>query len=76
VKRERLDKLLVERGALGSRERARRLIMAGAVRVDDRVVGTITTAAGDAALAFIRREVTPGAEVIAGLTTARVEAVF
>ena len=38
MKRERLDKLLVERGALGSRERARRLIMAGAVRVDDRVV--------------------------------------
>jgi len=38
VKRERLDKLLVDRGAVGSRERARRLVMAGAVRVGDRVV--------------------------------------
>jgi 23S rRNA (cytidine1920-2'-O)/16S rRNA (cytidine1409-2'-O)-methyltransferase len=37
-KRERLDKLLVDRGTVASRERARRLIMAGAVRVDDRVV--------------------------------------
>jgi 23S rRNA (cytidine1920-2'-O)/16S rRNA (cytidine1409-2'-O)-methyltransferase len=37
-KRERIDKLLVERGAVGSRERARRLVMAGAVRVGDRVV--------------------------------------
>jgi 23S rRNA (cytidine1920-2'-O)/16S rRNA (cytidine1409-2'-O)-methyltransferase len=38
VKRERLDKLLVDRGTVPSRERARRLIMAGAVRVGDRVV--------------------------------------
>ena len=37
-KRERLDKLLVDRGTIGSRERARRLVMAGAVRVGDRVV--------------------------------------
>ena len=37
-KRERIDKLLVDRGAIGSRERARRLVMAGAVRVGDRVV--------------------------------------
>jgi 23S rRNA (cytidine1920-2'-O)/16S rRNA (cytidine1409-2'-O)-methyltransferase len=37
-KRERIDKLLVDRGAVGSRARARRLLMAGAVRVDDRVV--------------------------------------
>lgn len=36
--RERLDKLLVDGGQVGSRERARRLIMAGAVRVGDRVV--------------------------------------
>jgi 23S rRNA (cytidine1920-2'-O)/16S rRNA (cytidine1409-2'-O)-methyltransferase len=38
VTRERLDKLLVERGHAASRERARALIMAGAVRVADRVV--------------------------------------
>jgi len=38
VKRERIDKLLVDRGFVASRERARRLIMAGAVRVGDRVV--------------------------------------
>jgi 23S rRNA (cytidine1920-2'-O)/16S rRNA (cytidine1409-2'-O)-methyltransferase len=38
VSRERLDKLLVERGHAASRERARALIMAGAVRVADRVV--------------------------------------
>jgi 23S rRNA (cytidine1920-2'-O)/16S rRNA (cytidine1409-2'-O)-methyltransferase len=38
VKRERIDKLLVDRGIVASRERARRLIMAGAVRVGDRVV--------------------------------------
>ncbi len=38
VKRERLDRLLVERGLVASRERARRLVMAGAVRVDERVV--------------------------------------
>jgi 23S rRNA (cytidine1920-2'-O)/16S rRNA (cytidine1409-2'-O)-methyltransferase len=33
AKRERLDKLLVERGLVGSRERARRLIMSGEVWV-------------------------------------------
>jgi 23S rRNA (cytidine1920-2'-O)/16S rRNA (cytidine1409-2'-O)-methyltransferase len=38
VKRERLDKLLVDRGAVASRERARRLVMAGVVRVGDRVI--------------------------------------
>jgi len=38
VKRERLDKLLVDRGTVASRERARRLVMAGAVRVGDRIV--------------------------------------
>ena len=36
--RERLDKLLVERGVAPSRERARALIMAGQVIVDDHVV--------------------------------------
>lgn len=38
MKRERIDKLLVDRGLVGSRERARRLVMAGAVRAGDRVV--------------------------------------
>jgi 23S rRNA (cytidine1920-2'-O)/16S rRNA (cytidine1409-2'-O)-methyltransferase len=38
TQRERIDKLLVDRGTVASRDRARRLIMAGAVRVDDRVV--------------------------------------
>ena len=46
MKRERLDKLLVDRGTLASRERARRLIMAGAVRVDDRVVDKPGTLVG------------------------------
>jgi 23S rRNA (cytidine1920-2'-O)/16S rRNA (cytidine1409-2'-O)-methyltransferase len=50
VKRERLDRLLVERGLASSRERARRLVMAGVVRVDERVVdkpGTpVATGAG------------------------------
>jgi len=36
--RERLDRLLVERGHVETRERARRLVMAGLVRVDGRVV--------------------------------------
>lgn len=38
MKRQRLDTLLVERGRVASRERARRLVMAGAVRVGDSVV--------------------------------------
>jgi 23S rRNA (cytidine1920-2'-O)/16S rRNA (cytidine1409-2'-O)-methyltransferase len=38
AKRERIDKLLVDRGAVSSRERARRLVMAGAVRIGEQVV--------------------------------------
>lgn len=38
MERERLDRLLVERGLVSSRERGRSLIMAGAVLVDERVV--------------------------------------
>lgn len=38
MKRQRLDTLLVERGRVASRERARRLVMAGAVRVGDVIV--------------------------------------
>jgi 23S rRNA (cytidine1920-2'-O)/16S rRNA (cytidine1409-2'-O)-methyltransferase len=37
-RRERIDKLLVDRGLVASRERARRLIMAGAVRVGEAVI--------------------------------------
>lgn len=51
MSRERLDKLLVDRGHAASRERARALIMAGAVRIGDRVVdkaGTLVDA--DAAI--------------------------
>ena len=36
--RQRLDKILVERGLAGSRERARALILAGRVLVDDRTI--------------------------------------
>jgi 23S rRNA (cytidine1920-2'-O)/16S rRNA (cytidine1409-2'-O)-methyltransferase len=38
VKRERIDRLVIEHGHASSPERARRLVMAGAVRVGDRVV--------------------------------------
>lgn len=37
VAKVRLDRLLVERGLIDSRERARRLIMAGDVRIGDRI---------------------------------------
>jgi 23S rRNA (cytidine1920-2'-O)/16S rRNA (cytidine1409-2'-O)-methyltransferase len=51
VTRERLDKLLVDRGHAASRERARSLIMAGAVRVGDRMVDKAgTLVAADAAI--------------------------
>jgi len=38
LKKERIDKLLVDRGLVASRERARALILAGAVLVDEQVV--------------------------------------
>ncbi|MBX3028104.1 TlyA family RNA methyltransferase [bacterium] len=47
MSRERLDKLLVDRGHAGSRERARALIMAGAVRVADRIVDKAGTLVAD-----------------------------
>jgi 23S rRNA (cytidine1920-2'-O)/16S rRNA (cytidine1409-2'-O)-methyltransferase len=51
VTRERLDKLLVDRGYAASRERARAMIMAGAVRVGERVVDKAgTLVAVDAAI--------------------------
>ncbi|MFN8641370.1 MAG: TlyA family RNA methyltransferase [Candidatus Binatia bacterium] len=51
--RERLDKVLVDRRLAGSRERARAMIMAGAVRVRDRVVdkaGTLVDADAEIAV--------------------------
>jgi 23S rRNA (cytidine1920-2'-O)/16S rRNA (cytidine1409-2'-O)-methyltransferase len=50
VKRDRLDKALVERGLVASRDRAQRLIMAGAVRVNGQVADKAGSliAAGDA----------------------------
>ena len=51
MSRERLDKLLVDRGHAASRERARAMIMAGAVRVADQVVDKAgTLVADDAAI--------------------------
>jgi 23S rRNA (cytidine1920-2'-O)/16S rRNA (cytidine1409-2'-O)-methyltransferase len=44
VKRERLDKLLVDRGQAATREKARRLVMAGAVHVGGRRVDKPGTA--------------------------------
>lgn len=63
MSRERLDKVLVDRGYVASRERARSLIMAGAVRVNDRVVdkaGTLVAAdasvvVSGAALPYVSR---------------------
>jgi 23S rRNA (cytidine1920-2'-O)/16S rRNA (cytidine1409-2'-O)-methyltransferase len=46
VKRERIDKLLVDRGLAATREKARRLVMAGAVHVDARLVDKPGTAVG------------------------------
>jgi 23S rRNA (cytidine1920-2'-O)/16S rRNA (cytidine1409-2'-O)-methyltransferase len=46
----RLDVLLVDRGLAPSRERARALILAGRVRVDDRVVSKAGTPVSDSAL--------------------------
>lgn len=48
LKKERIDRILVDRGLVASRERARALILAGAVLVDDQVV--------DKAGALIARE--------------------
>lgn len=47
--RKRLDVLLVERGLVGSRERARAVILAGHVRVEGQVVSKAGTPVADAA---------------------------
>jgi 23S rRNA (cytidine1920-2'-O)/16S rRNA (cytidine1409-2'-O)-methyltransferase len=68
--RVRLDRLLLERGLVDSRERARRLIMAGLVLVDDRPVTKPGTALpGDAAIRLRTPEsryVSRGGEKLAG----------
>lgn len=55
MKRVRIDKLLLDRGLVGSRERARSLIMAGDVLVDDRPVQKAgASVAADAAVRLRR----------------------
>ncbi len=49
------------------------LVPGAEVVVGEKVVGVITSAAGEVALAMVRREVEPGAEVRAGTVTATVE---
>ncbi len=56
-KRTRIDKLLFERSYVDSRERAQRLILAGQVLVDERVIdkpGTFVK--GDAAIRIVGEE--------------------
>jgi 23S rRNA (cytidine1920-2'-O)/16S rRNA (cytidine1409-2'-O)-methyltransferase len=66
----RLDLLLVERGLAPSRERARRLIMAGAVLVDDRPVTKAGADVADDAAVRLRTADSPyvsrGGEKLAG----------
>jgi 23S rRNA (cytidine1920-2'-O)/16S rRNA (cytidine1409-2'-O)-methyltransferase len=50
----RIDRLLVERGLVPSRERAQRLLMAGEVLVDDRVVSKPGTEVRDDAVVRLR----------------------
>ncbi|MGC4081605.1 MAG: TlyA family rRNA (cytidine-2'-O)-methyltransferase [Vicinamibacterales bacterium] len=49
IARKRLDLVLVERGLVASRERARAVILAGQVRVDGQVVSKAGTAVADSA---------------------------
>ena len=66
----RIDRLLVERGLVASRERARRLVMAGAVLVDDRPVTKPGAEVPDDAPVRLRGEDSPyvsrGGEKLAG----------
>jgi 23S rRNA (cytidine1920-2'-O)/16S rRNA (cytidine1409-2'-O)-methyltransferase len=57
--RDRLDKLLVDRGLTSSRERARRLIMAGQVFVDQQRVEKPGTLVGEAVAVEVRGEDLP-----------------
>ena len=66
----RIDRLLVERGLVASRERARRLVMAGAVLVGDRPVTKPGAEVADDASVRLRGEDSPyvsrGGEKLAG----------
>ena len=66
----RLDRLLVERGLAPSRERAQRLVMAGEVLVDERVVSKPGTEVPDDAAIRVRTPASPyvsrGGEKLAG----------
>jgi len=66
----RIDRLLVERGLVASRERAQRLVMAGMVMVGDRVVAKPGTEVPDDADVRLRGEDSPyvsrGGEKLAG----------
>ena len=57
--KERLDKLMVQRQLAGSRERARALILAGRVVVDDRTVDKVGTQVDAAASIRLRGEDIP-----------------
>ncbi len=66
--RERLDNALVQRGLAASREKATRLILAGAVRVDGRRVdkaGAVVTAAATLEVAAKPRFVSRGGDKLA-----------
>lgn len=70
--KERLDKILVNRGLAASRERARALILAGRVLVADQVVDKAGTAVADEAPIRLRGEDIPyvsrgGVKLAAGL---------
>lgn len=43
IKKERLDKLLVEKGLIETREKAKRLIMANQVKVDGKIINKVGT---------------------------------
>lgn len=59
MKKERLDKLLVERGLVKSRERAKALIMAGRVLVDGKVVDKAGTLIPEGAVVELKGEDIP-----------------
>jgi len=58
-KKERLDKLIVERGLAPSRERARALVMAGMVVVDDHLAEKPGTSIAVTATIRLKGEVHP-----------------
>ena len=57
--KERLDKLLVERGLVASRERARALILAGQVLVDEQMIDKAGTQVKQEAVIRLRGDDIP-----------------